>query len=112
MCEGPVEVPTGCRQCRRIGSVIPPFGEPACQIGRIGTGNVFIGKPAECAIRVLNLAPDALLAPQLRDIVGSNGVPENVRTAVLELLYKIDQPEVPGEFEPSDIQPVTLHNSP
>ena len=54
MCEGPVEVPTGCRQCRRIGSVIPPFGEPACQIGRIGTGNVFIGKPAECAIRVLN----------------------------------------------------------
>ena len=65
-----------------------------------------------CAVRVLNLAPDASFASQLRDIVGSNGVPENVRTAVLELLYKIDQPEVPGEFEPSDIQPVTLHNSP
>jgi HEAT repeat protein len=65
-----------------------------------------------CAVRVLNLAPDASLAPQLRDIVGSNGVPENVRTAVLELLYKIDQPAVPGEFDPSDIQPVTLHNSP
>jgi HEAT repeat protein len=64
-----------------------------------------------CAVRVLNLSPDASLAPQLRDIVGSNGVPENVRTAVLELLYKIDQPEVPGEFDPSDIQPVTLHNS-
>ena len=65
-----------------------------------------------CAVRVLNLSPDASFAPQLRDIVGSNGVPENVRTAVLELLYKIDQPAVPGEFEPSDIQPVTLHNSP
>jgi HEAT repeat protein len=65
-----------------------------------------------CAIRVLNLSPDASLAPQLRDIVGSNGVPENIRTAVLELLYKIDQPPVHGEFEPSDIQPVTLHNSP
>ena len=65
-----------------------------------------------CAIRVLNLSPDASLSPQLRDIVGSNGVPENVRTAVLELLYKIDQPEMPGEFDPSDIQPVTLHNSP
>jgi len=65
-----------------------------------------------CAVRVLNLEPDASLAPQLRDIVGSNGVPENVRTAVLELLYKIDQPEVQGEFDPSDIQPVTLHNSP
>jgi HEAT repeat protein len=64
-----------------------------------------------CAIRVLSLSPDASLAPQLRDIVGSNGVPENVRTAVLELLYKIDQPAVPGEFDPSDIQPVTLHNS-
>src|SRR5437588_9764637 len=65
-----------------------------------------------CAIRVLNLSPDASLVPKLRDIVGSNGVPENVRTAVLELLYKLDQPEVPGEFEPSDIQPVTLHYSP
>jgi len=65
-----------------------------------------------CAVRVLNLEPEASLAPQLRDIVGSNGVPENVRTAVLELLYKIDQPEVQSEFDPSDIQPVTLHNSP
>ena len=64
-----------------------------------------------CAVRVLDLSPDSSLAPQLRDIVGSNGVPENVRTAVLKLLYKIDQPEAPGEFEPSDIQPVTLHNS-
>jgi hypothetical protein len=30
--ERPVEVPTSCRQCRAIGGVIAPFGEPAGQI--------------------------------------------------------------------------------
>jgi HEAT repeat protein len=65
-----------------------------------------------CAVRVLNLAPETSLAPKLREIVSGGGVPENVRTAVLELLYKLDQDNSPREFEPGDIQPVTLHNSP
>lgn len=64
------------------------------------------------ALRVLNLSADSSLAPQLREVVASDGVPEHVRTAVLELLYKIDQPAGTAEFEPCDIQPVTLHNSP
>jgi HEAT repeat protein len=71
------------------------------------------------AVRVLNLEPNTSLAPKLREIVSSDGVPESVRTAVLELLYKLDQDNSPTEvdsgareFDPSDIQPVTLHNSP
>lgn len=64
------------------------------------------------AVRVLNMAPEGSLAPELREIVGSEGVPENVRTAVLEVLYKLDQDDSASAFEPSDIQPVSLHNSP
>jgi hypothetical protein len=51
--EGPVEVPTGCRQCRAIGDVIAPFGESACQIGRISADAILISITAERPIRVL-----------------------------------------------------------
>ena len=64
-----------------------------------------------CAIRVLGSCADVSLSPRLRELVGGENISESVRTAVLELLYKFDH-EAPMEFEPGDIQPVTLHNSP
>jgi HEAT repeat protein len=44
-----------------------------------------------CAVRVLNLAAAPEMAAKLREIIASQGIPENVRTAVLEVLYKLDQ---------------------
>ena len=44
-----------------------------------------------CAVRVLNVAALPEVAPKLREMVASEGMPENIRTAVLEVLYKLDQ---------------------
>ncbi len=44
-----------------------------------------------CAVRVLNVAATPEVAPKLREMIASEGMPENVRTAVLEVLYKLDQ---------------------
>jgi HEAT repeat protein len=65
-----------------------------------------------CAVRVLNLAGQSSVAPRLREIVGLEGMPENVRTAVLEVLYKFDQDQPPLDLTPSDNVPLSLHNSP
>jgi HEAT repeat protein len=66
-----------------------------------------------CAVRVLNLAGQSSIAPKLREIVALEGMPENVRTAVLEVLYKLDQDQAPPlDLTPSDNVPVSLHNSP
>jgi HEAT repeat protein len=43
-----------------------------------------------CAVRVLNVAATSEVAPRLRQMVGNENVPENVRTAVLEVLFKLD----------------------
>jgi HEAT repeat protein len=48
-----------------------------------------------CAVRVLNVAATPEVAPKLREMIASEGMPENVRTAVLEVLYKLDQ-ELPA----------------
>jgi HEAT repeat protein len=48
-----------------------------------------------CAVRVLNLAARPEVAPKLREMTGNECMPENVRTAVLEVLYKLDQ-ELPA----------------
>jgi HEAT repeat protein len=64
-----------------------------------------------CAVRVLNLAPKPSLARKLRDIVAREGMPENVRTAVLEVLYKLDQDQPLLDLNASDNVSVTLHNS-
>jgi HEAT repeat protein len=54
-----------------------------------------------CAVRVLNVAGQPSLAPKLREVVGRVDIPENVRTAVLEVLYKLDQgPPVVDQPEP------------
>lgn len=50
-----------------------------------------------CAVRVLNLATTSDLAPRLRDMVASEVMSENVRTAVLEALYKLDQETAASE---------------
>ena len=48
-----------------------------------------------CAVRVLNLAAAPDLAPKLREMVSAERMPESVRTATLEVLYKLDQ-ELPA----------------
>lgn len=65
-----------------------------------------------CAVRVLNLAGQSSVAPKLREAVAREGMPENVRTAVLEVLYKLDQDQPLLDLNQSDNVPVTLHNSP
>jgi HEAT repeat protein/Na+-transporting methylmalonyl-CoA/oxaloacetate decarboxylase gamma subunit len=42
------------------------------------------------AVRVLNVAGRADAAPALRDLVAAEGMPEDVRTSILEVLYKMD----------------------
>jgi len=64
-----------------------------------------------CAVRVLNVAGQASLVPKLRELVAHEGLSENVRTALLEVLYKLDQEEPLMDFSPSDNEPATLHNS-
>ena len=44
-----------------------------------------------CAVRVLNVAGQADVAPKLRELVARDRMPESLRTAVLEVLYKFDQ---------------------
>lgn len=64
-----------------------------------------------CAVRVLSVAAGPDVVPKLRDLVAFKGVPESVRTAMLELLYKLDQKQEVFELTPNDNDAVTLHNS-
>lgn len=42
------------------------------------------------AVRILNAFANADAVPKLRDVVGIPGIPEDVRTGLLEVLYKLD----------------------
>jgi HEAT repeat protein len=64
-----------------------------------------------CAIRVLNVAAQPDLAPKLREMVSGQDLPENVRTAMLEVLYKLDQEQPVFDLTPSDNGAMSLHNS-
>jgi HEAT repeat protein len=92
------------------------------------------------AIRVLNIAGQNSVLPKLRDLAAHENMPESVRTAILETLYKLEQDQPSFEPEPpslgadppvlglepdslehdqavlevgaSDNEPVFLHNSP
>jgi HEAT repeat protein len=90
------------------------------------------------AVRVLNLAGQSSVLPRLRELAAHENMPESVRTAILETLYKLEQdqpslePETPSlaaeapvlglepcSLEPeeavlevSDNEPAFLHNSP
>lgn len=64
-----------------------------------------------CAVRVLSVAGEPDVAPKLRELVALEGMPEKVRTAMLEVLYKLDQKQTGFELTPSDNDAVTLHNS-
>jgi HEAT repeat protein len=44
-----------------------------------------------CALRVLNVAGSPEVAPALREMVASETLSENLRTAMLEVLYRLDQ---------------------
>ena len=43
------------------------------------------------AVRVLGLAGSLEAGPKLRELVATEGIPEDVRTSILELLYKFDK---------------------
>lgn len=64
-----------------------------------------------CAVRVLSVAGEPDVAAKLRELVAVEGMPEKVRTAMLEVLYKLDQKQTVFELTPSDNDAVTLHNS-
>jgi HEAT repeat protein len=64
-----------------------------------------------CAIRALNAAGQAELAPQLRTMASGEGISENVRTALLEVLYKLDQDQPVFDLASSDNGALSLHNS-
>ena len=64
-----------------------------------------------CAIRVLNVAAQPDLAPKLREMVSGQDLPENVRTAMLEVMYKLDQEQPVFDLTPSDNGAMSLHNS-
>jgi HEAT repeat protein len=63
-----------------------------------------------CAIRVLNACPPPQIASQLRELVALENTPESVRTALLEVLYKLDQDEPVFDIAASDNVEVSLHN--
>lgn len=64
-----------------------------------------------CAVRVLSVAGEPDVVPKLRELVAGEGIPEKVRTAMLEVLYKLDQKQTVFELTTSDNDAVTLHNS-
>ena len=43
-----------------------------------------------CAVRAFSVAGRAESAPKLRELAGAEGLPEDVRTSLLEVLYKLD----------------------
>jgi HEAT repeat protein len=71
-----------------------------------------------CAVRVLNMAGQSDVVPKLRELAARESLSENVRTAVLEALYKLDQDQPPidlnvtNDLNVSDNEPMFLHNSP
>jgi HEAT repeat protein len=71
-----------------------------------------------CAVRVLAMAGQSGVVPKLRELAARESLSENVRTAVLEALYKLDQDAIPvdlnvtNDLNVSDNEPVFLHNSP
>jgi len=64
-----------------------------------------------CAVRVLNVAAQSDLAPTLREMVSGELLPEKVRTALLEVLYKLDQDQPVFDLASSDNGAMSLHNS-
>lgn len=65
-----------------------------------------------CAVRVLSMAGQTSVTSKLRELASHEDIPENVRTAVLEALYKLDQDQSPSlDLPASDNEPVFLHNS-
>ena len=53
-------------------------------------------------VRVLNVAAQTELAPRLRELLTGEKISENVRTALLEVLYKLDQDSPAGGHVSSD----------
>jgi HEAT repeat protein len=64
-----------------------------------------------CAVRVLNVAAHPDLAPKLRELVSGQSLPENVRMALLEVVYKLDQEQPIFDLTASDNGAMSLHNS-
>ena len=77
--------------------------------------NVIENHPQEearfCAVHVIGLSGQSSVVPRLREIAEHDGISENVRSAVLEVLFKFEQDQAPLDLNPSDNMPVSLHNS-
>ena len=63
------------------------------------------------AVRVLSMAGQTSVTAKLRELASGDGIPENVRTAILEALYKLDQDQPSLDMPASDNEPAFLHNS-
>jgi len=65
-----------------------------------------------CAVRVLSMSGQTSVTSKLRELASHEDIPENVRTAILEALYKLDQGQSSSlDLAASDNEPVFLHNS-
>ena len=65
-----------------------------------------------CAVRVLSMSGQTSVTSKLRELASHEDIPENVRTALLEALYKLDQDQSSSlDLPASDNEPVFLHNS-
>src|SRR5882724_11138057 len=65
-----------------------------------------------CAVRVLSMSGQTSVTSKLRELASREDIPENVRTALLEALYKLDRDQSSSlDLPASDNEPVFLHNS-
>jgi HEAT repeat protein len=51
-----------------------------------------------CAVRVLGLSGQPEVAEAFRQLAGGNDIPEAVRAAILDVIYKIDQAQPAENF--------------
>lgn len=56
------------------------------------------------AVRVLNMAGQNSVLPKLRELAAHENMPESVRTAILETLYKLEQDQPSFAPEPSSLE--------
>ena len=56
------------------------------------------------AVRVLNLAGQNVVLPELRELAVHENMPESVRTAILETLYELERDQPSFEPEPASVE--------
>ena len=77
------------QEAHALFAVLAKGGEAQFILEIIGTHSDVQVKLA--ALRVLSVNGSSDVAPKLRELVATEGMPEDVRTSILELLYKFDK---------------------